>query len=978
VATRVQYATSKRFVASSNVTTGTSGTLASAATAGNALILAVSIDKDSGAIATPSGWTALAVQNGLQVSFAVFGKVATGGETSASFSWTTGQQGYATVLAEYSGVSAAPFGSATIPAYSDTAVTSMVIDPPATTAAGTALAFLGIDTAPDATGFQPSATGFSLITSIFDATSGTGQPGLAFMESGALTSGQDLPATTFSWTRSDQVQGTVVLLKNSGATDTTAPTVPTGVTATANSATQVTVSWTASTDAVGVASYRVRRGGVDLTGATAVTGTSFVDTTVSASTAYSYTVSAVDAAGNRSAESTAATVTTPAGGSSGAVTRVQVAKAQYIDTVNPNTAATTSPANPTLAAPATAGNALIAAIAIDKNSGTINTPSGWTLIGQQQGASVSQAIFGKVAAGGETTGPTITWATATPAGYGYILAEYAGVSASPFGPYAATTYSDTAATSMVLDPPAATAAGLGIAVFAIDSAGTEADFQPVGTGFTFVDSTFDTASPSGIPGIALEETAAAVTSGQDIAATTFTWTKNDQVSASAFFLKAGSAPVTPTLLSSVVGIPDSTALRVAARTTQATSVRLQASTSATFASGIVSGSAVAPDARGASQLTVTGLTANTAYYYRVGMTVSGVETFSAISSRAIKVAPSGQASFAFDFGSCTDATDSASMAAIAARNDDLFFHLGDLYYADGSGTGLQNIRDKMTAKIGAANHAAVFSTMPTAYVASDHDGMSNNGNAGSDATAWANWNTAYREHFPTPALPTGGAYYTFTWGRVRFVATDRRSFATAPSATDNSAKTSLGTTQKQWLKDTITAATEPVIVIIQDAPWIGSAIAGDDGWLGYTTERSELASFFAASGKKIVMLAGDMHALAADDGTNAPGGIALFHAAPLNNTASQKGGPYTAGPYPTTGAAVQQYGRCVITDSGSSIALAFTGYSSDNTARVTLTKTYTLSAPTLDKLRLGAGTVGLRVGANTPAKAYLGATQVWP
>lgn len=32
----------------------------------------------------------------------------------------------------------------------------------------------------------------------------------------------------------------------------------------------------------------------------------------------------------------------------------------------------------------------------------------------------------------------------------------------------------------------------------------------------------------------------------------------------------------------------------------------------------------------------------------------------------------------------------------------------------------------------------------------------------------------------------------------------------------------------------------------------------------------------------------------------------------------------------------------------------------------------------LDKLRLGSGTVGLRVGSATPTAAYLGATQVWP
>jgi chitodextrinase len=84
--------------------------------------------------------------------------------------------------------------------------------------------------------------------------------------------------------------------------DITAPTVPTDLVATPTGSTLV-LTWTASTDANGVASYRVRRDGVDLPGAEAVTGTTFTDTTVSPGVSYTYTVSAVDAAGNRSAES---------------------------------------------------------------------------------------------------------------------------------------------------------------------------------------------------------------------------------------------------------------------------------------------------------------------------------------------------------------------------------------------------------------------------------------------------------------------------------------------------------------------------------------------------------------------------------------------------------------------------------------------------------------------------------------------------
>ncbi|WP_371915717.1 galactose-binding domain-containing protein [Paenibacillus odorifer] len=67
------------------------------------------------------------------------------------------------------------------------------------------------------------------------------------------------------------------------------------------------MSWTASTDNVGVTGYRVFRGGVEVG---APTDTSFSDTGLTASTAYSYMVKAVDAAGNLSANSNTASATT--------------------------------------------------------------------------------------------------------------------------------------------------------------------------------------------------------------------------------------------------------------------------------------------------------------------------------------------------------------------------------------------------------------------------------------------------------------------------------------------------------------------------------------------------------------------------------------------------------------------------------------------------------------------------------------------
>jgi chitodextrinase len=90
--------------------------------------------------------------------------------------------------------------------------------------------------------------------------------------------------------------------------DTTAPTAPAGLTAKAASPTSVTLTWTAAADDVGVTVYGVLRNGVQVAAATT---TSYTDSGLTASTAYSYTVIARDAAGNTSPASAAASVTTP-------------------------------------------------------------------------------------------------------------------------------------------------------------------------------------------------------------------------------------------------------------------------------------------------------------------------------------------------------------------------------------------------------------------------------------------------------------------------------------------------------------------------------------------------------------------------------------------------------------------------------------------------------------------------------------------
>jgi hypothetical protein len=91
--------------------------------------------------------------------------------------------------------------------------------------------------------------------------------------------------------------------------DTTAPSVPTNFSAAPASSFQINLSWTPSTDNVAVMGYKIFRNGAQVA---ASAGNSYSDIGLSPATAYSYRVSAYDAAGNNSAQSGSVSATTQA------------------------------------------------------------------------------------------------------------------------------------------------------------------------------------------------------------------------------------------------------------------------------------------------------------------------------------------------------------------------------------------------------------------------------------------------------------------------------------------------------------------------------------------------------------------------------------------------------------------------------------------------------------------------------------------
>ncbi|MCJ1805512.1 endonuclease [Flavobacterium covae] len=102
----------------------------------------------------------------------------------------------------------------------------------------------------------------------------------------------------------------VNLIWGGSTADTVAPTVPSDLTSSGITTTACTLSWTASTDNVGVTSYNVYlNDALKIT----VTGTNAIITGLKASTSYSFTVKAKDAAGNLSNASTTLNVITATG-----------------------------------------------------------------------------------------------------------------------------------------------------------------------------------------------------------------------------------------------------------------------------------------------------------------------------------------------------------------------------------------------------------------------------------------------------------------------------------------------------------------------------------------------------------------------------------------------------------------------------------------------------------------------------------------
>jgi hypothetical protein len=322
-------------------------------------------------------------------------------------------------------------------------------------------------------------------------------------------------------------------------------------------------------------------------------------------------------------------------------------------------------------------------------------------------------------------------------------------------------------------------------------------------------------------------------------------------------------------------------------------------------------------------LTVRGLEPDRSYYY--ALELDG-ETYGERVGH-FKTFPRGPSSFMFAFASCARTGSNGEVYDVIRRQRPLFFlNDGDWYYGDVDRNDQDLVRRQYDANLSSPSQSALYASTPFVYVWDDHDFGGNDAN--STAAAKPATMAIYRQfvpHYPLRGGDESPIFQTFTVGDVRFILTDPRSAREPPG---DSPRSMLGEEQRRWLLRELRRADRYGLVVwANGAPWVGKADPTSDRWPAFAEERRLISDAIAENDvDNLLMISGDAHMVAYDDGTHTDysrsgdDGFPLFHAASLDRKGSIKGGPYTGPVIPGGG----QFGTVEIDDDGERVRVTMT------------------------------------------------------
>lgn len=318
-------------------------------------------------------------------------------------------------------------------------------------------------------------------------------------------------------------------------------------------------------------------------------------------------------------------------------------------------------------------------------------------------------------------------------------------------------------------------------------------------------------------------------------------------------------------------------------------VGLAVSTTADMANIVASAANVAPTVSvGFSatyytgKFTITGLTADTVYYY--APRVNGVIDSSKIGT--LRTAPTAGTAKTFSFvvGSCTNSNYMLGdpYAPVAAMAPAFVVHCGDMDYSDVVVNDPRAQRDRNTRRWRNVSGAqAMLLAAPIVYMPDDHDFASDDNHwdkvvatAATHAQIGSNTRLVVRETTPRYSDWNSAVLsQTWTWGRVRFIMPDlrsqRRYVDGGPTFLGDGTDPPTGYDHLQAVKDAIDQAETDgikILVFISTSSWVPAVF---DSWERYNSaEQTVIADKFRNSGVHVILIAGDAHQCIADDGTN--------------------------------------------------------------------------------------------------------------
>jgi PhoD-like phosphatase len=324
---------------------------------------------------------------------------------------------------------------------------------------------------------------------------------------------------------------------------------------------------------------------------------------------------------------------------------------------------------------------------------------------------------------------------------------------------------------------------------------------------------------------------------------------------------------------------------------------------------------------GVAAFDLEGLAASTRYSYRF-LFVDGHTSAWEGTVRTFPP-PGDQRPVVIAFSSCARTGSSGEVFdAIREVDADLYVVTGDLHYQNISTDDPAAFAVAYDRVLTAPAQAALYRATPVAYVWDDHDFGGND--ADGSSASWPAARAMYERSVPSYELVDDRTInQAFSIGDVRVVLLDTRA-AREPGAT------LLGERQLEWLLDEIirSAGEHRVVIVASSTPWIAAPDPASDTWGGFAAERRRIADVIAEQGlDNVILVGGDAHMVAIDDGSNsdysdaAGAPLPVLQAAALDRPGSVKGGPYSEGTFPGGG----QFGTVTVTPSGDSTTVTLAG-----------------------------------------------------